>query len=245
MAQIELQQFKNSVRCLLPSTCIVCALPANHEFNICRDCANELPRLAACCSHCGIELNGIGTASSICASCLLSASSFDSCLAAFPYLSPINKLVAQFKFSARFDIGYSLSRALAATFNAHYRGLSKPELLLPVPLHKSRLRERGFNQAGEICKVLSSHCGVSSSHATLTRVRNTQPQTSLSSAGARKGNLQGAFSLRSLEELDHVTHIALIDDVVTTMATMEAIAGMLRNTGAYTIDVWCLARAIR
>lgn len=233
------------IRCALPSTCIVCGQVAKCDYSICDECRSELPKLSDCCRCCGTELNGGLSKDSCCAHCHLSPPSFASCTAVFPYVSPINKLVAGFKFSARFDIGYSLSRVLASAFNAHYFGIAKPELLLPVPLHKSRLGSRGFNQASEICEVLSKYCGVSSSHSVLTKIRNTEPQTSMSSAAARKANLLEAFAVNNPNGLDGVTHIALVDDVVTTMATTEAISRILHKQQDCRIDVWCLARANR
>lgn len=233
------------IRCALPSTCIVCGQVAECDYSVCNECSGELPKLSACCRRCGTELNGRLSKDSCCTGCRLSPPSFQFCCAVFPYVSPINKLVADFKFSARFDIGYSLSRVLASAFNAHYFGMAKPELLLPVPLHKTRLRSRGFNQASEICNVLSKYCGVSSSHSVLTKIRNTEPQTSMSSAAARKANLHGAFAINSPNGLTGVTHIALVDDVVTTMATTEAISRMLHEQQDCRIDVWCLARANR
>lgn len=232
----------HTIRCALPSTCIVCGQVAESDHSICYGCGCELPRLGDCCRRCGIELNGGLVKGSCCTSCQLFPTSFDFCGAVFPYVSPIDKLVAEFKFSARFDIGYSLSRVLANAFNAHYIGMSKPELLLPVPLHKSRLGSRGFNQASEICNVLSKYCGVSTSHSTLSKIRNTEPQTSMSSAVARKANLRKAFAVSGLNNLEGVTHIALVDDVVTTMATAETISRMLREQQECRIDVWCLAR---
>ncbi|PCI81187.1 MAG: phosphoribosyltransferase [SAR86 cluster bacterium] len=233
-----------SIRCALPSTCIVCGQAADRDHSICNDCGYELPKLGDCCRRCGIELNGGLSKRSCCTSCQLSPPSFDFCTAVFPYDSPIDKLIADYKFSARFDIGYSLSRVLASKFNTYYIGMAKPELLLPVPLHKSRLGSRGFNQASEMCNVLSKYCGVSISNSVLTKIRNTEPQASMSSAAARKANLRKAFAVSRLDDLEGVTHIALIDDVVTTMATTEAISRMLLEKQDCRIDVWCLARTL-
>ena len=233
-----------SIRRALPTTCIVCGQNADADHSICHECGWELPKLGECCRRCGIELSGTLVTDSCCTSCQLSPPSFDSCTCAFPYVSPIDKLVADFKFSARFDIGYSLSRVLACRFNAYYIGTAKPELLLPVPLHKNRLGSRGFNQASEICNVLSEYCTVATSHSSLIKIQNTQPQTSMSSATARKKNLRKAFAVRQLDGLTGVTHIALIDDVVTTMTTTQTISRMLREQQACRIDVWCLARTL-
>ena len=234
-----------TLRCALPAACIVCQQAAGRDYSICQDCELALPKLGECCQRCGVELNGRLSYESLCSSCLLSAPTFDTCQAAFPYASPIDKLVASFKFSARFDIGYSLSRVLSKAFNTHYSGAGKPQLLLPVPLHTERLRMRGFNQSNEICRVLSSHCGVPTAYSALRKVRSTQAQTSMKSASARKSNLRGAFALSPLEALKGFSHIAVVDDVVTTMATSEAISKLIRAQQDCQIDVWCLARASR
>jgi len=240
-----LYQLMQSIRCALPRSCIVCGQVADGDHSICNTCEYELPKLSDCCSHCGIELKGRLSNNACCTSCQLSQPSFDSCTAVFPYVSPIDRLVADFKFSARFDIGYSLSRVLANTFNTHYLGMAMPELLLPVPLHESRLGSRGFNQASEMCKVLSKYSGVVTTNCVLSKIRNTQPQTSMSSAAARKENLRKAFIVNKTDSLIGVTHLALIDDVVTTMATTEAISKILREQLNCRIDVWCLARTSR
>jgi ComF family protein len=238
-------ELKRSIRCALPTTCIVCGQNADSDHSICTECGCVLPKLGDCCRRCGIELSGTLVTGSCCTRCRLSPPSFDSCTCVFPYVSPIDKLVADFKFSARFDIGYSLSRVLASAFNAYYIGQAKPELLVPVPLHRNRLDSRGFNQASEIGNVLAKYCGISISHTALSRTRNTQPQTSMSSAPVNSANLRNAFGVSKSDSLTGVTHIALIDGVVTTMATTQAISRMLRAQQDCRIDVWCLARASR
>tara|TARA_R110002073_G_scaffold269446_1_gene432655 strand:- start:974 stop:1699 length:726 start_codon:yes stop_codon:yes gene_type:complete len=232
-----------TLRSSLPAACIVCGQAALKDYGICTECERNMPRLGDCCRCCGVELRGAPRLDSCCKLCLRSPPSFDICKAAFPYVTPVDRLVAHFKFSGRFDVGYSLSRTLATTFNAHYCENDKPELLLPVPLHSSRLRFRGFNQATEICKVLSKYCQVATANSVLCKTRTTEAQTAMTSATARKSNLRGAFALRDLNKLKSVTHIALVDDVVTTMATVEILAKLLRSHRKYRIDVWCLARA--
>ena len=236
-------ELKQSIRCTLPTTCIVYGKNTDSDHSICNECGCTLPKLGDCCRRCGIEINGELVTDSCCTNCRLSPPSFDSCTCLFPYVSPIDKLVADFKFSARFDIDYFLSRFLARAFNAYYIGQAKPERLVPVPLHRNRLDSRGFNQASEIGNALAKHCGVSISHCALSRTRNTQPQTSMSSAAARKANLRKGFDVSKSNSLTGLTHIALIDDVLTAMATTQAIPRMLRAQQDYRIDVRCLAPA--
>lgn len=228
----------------LPVACIICGRAAQAEYSICHYCEDALPRLSDCCARCGIELRGMSSEDASCNSCLVSPPGFHHCRAALPYASPIDKLIASFKFRARFDVGYSLSRVLASEFDAYY-GAHKPDVLLPVPLHRQRQRTRGFNQALEICRVLSALCDIPVCHSLLVKTRNTLAQTAMTSAPARKANLRGAFALQKSKILEDVTHIALVDDVVTTMATVETISRLLQSQLECRIDVWCLARASR
>ncbi len=231
------------ISCQLPAACVVCGQDAECEYSICNDCEQTLPRLNECCRRCGIEVKGSLTIDSCCGSCLHKPPNFNFCKSIYSYTSPINKLVASFKFSARFDIGYSLSRILAREMNNYYRTIEKPQILIPVPLHWKRLRSRGFNQASEIGKVVSTQCQIPIQESVLIKTRSTLPQIEMASALARRSNLRGAFSLRQSEPMKTVTHIALIDDVVTTMATAETLATLLQDVGVHRIDVWCLARA--
>lgn len=136
-----------TLRCALPAACIVCQQASGRDYSLCEDCELALPKLGECCQRCGVELKGRLSYESLCSSCLLSASTFDSCRAAFPYASPIKKLVGSFKFSARFDIGYSLSRVLSKAFNTHYSGTGKPQLLLPVSCIQSDYEPGGSIRA--------------------------------------------------------------------------------------------------
>ena len=117
-------------------------------------------------------------------------------------------------------------------------GLPRPDLLLPVPLAKRRLRERGFNQAGMLGRWLGSQLGVNCDERILARTRETPAQQRLD-AKARRHNLRQAFAVtRELKG----KHVAIVDDVLTTGATAQAIAQALRRAGARRVDVYCLAR---
>lgn len=233
-----------------PIACVVCGLEAANDYSLCWDCESGLPEMTECCRRCGIELYGRLSIDSVCGECLRSPPGFNFCRGIFPYTSPINKLITRFKFTGRFDIGYSLSRILAAEINNYYKADSKPEMIVTIPLHQTRQSLRGFNQASEIAKVVSVHCQIPIQDSMLIKIKNTPAQTDMTSALARRSNLRGAFSLQrqSLQKqskMSGVTHIALIDDVVTTMATVESAASLLQGDGGRRVDVWCLARASR
>lgn len=163
-------------------------------------------------------------------------------VAAFGYTEPVSPLIAAYKYRGALQVGRVLGDLLLERVTQAYRGQALPQLLLPVPLHSSRLRERGFNQALVLARQLGKGLDVPVSPDALARVRQTPPQQGLSAA-ARKRNLRGAFRLQT--ELTAVTSIALIDDVVTTMSTAHELARVLRRQcgGNLELHLWCLARA--
>ena len=183
--------------------------------------------------------------SRLCAQCLLHPPPFASCTAIFRYESPINGLLSGFKFKARFEAGYVLAALLAEKITQRYEDSLAPELLLPVPLHPRRLRQRGFNQALEITKVVSQQCQIPLCRNAIVKIRDTVAQTELHSAKSRKENLKNAFRVADKLNLRRVRSVAVIDDVITTMATVTAVCRELQRFGIRHIDVWCLARASR
>lgn len=183
-----------------------------------------------------------------CGRCIVDPPPFDSLSAAFRYESPIKNLLAGFKFKARFAAGKSLAMEMATAMECHYANRPRPELLIPVPLHLRRLRERGFNQAIEISRVVKKRLQIPMDFQLLLRVKDTAAQSELKSSRARQTNLRGAFRLNPSAKTNSeaVRHIALIDDVVTTMATVEAASKELRGLqGLERVDVWCIARVSR
>jgi len=119
-------------------------------------------------------------------------------------------------------------------------GVAVPEALVPVPLHRARLRERGFNQAVEIARPLAARLGIELDLNSCERVRNTAEQTRLD-AVQRLRNLKGAF--RVVRDVPY-RRVAIVDDVLTTGSTVASLAGSLRATGVEEIEVWSCARAI-
>lgn len=121
--------------------------------------------------------------------------------------------------------------------------IAMPEVLIPVPLHPLRLRARGFNQALELARVLSREVNIPLCSALVVRHRNTRPQSHLTGSERIK-NLKQAFTLACPETRVRWRHAAIIDDVVTTMATCNALAEMMKEEGVKRVDVWAIARAV-
>lgn len=180
-----------------------------------------------------------------CGRCLRCPPPFRGCYGLLHYRSPVDKLLASFKFQANFAAGIALSRLLAQRFLQHYERGSPPELLIPVPLHPRRLRQRGFNQALLIAREIARVSGVRCATQLVVRKRDTAAQSEQKSVRARRRNITGAFAIGAGEFPETVRSAAIIDDVVTTTATVTALSNTLRTAGIEELDVWCIARASR
>ncbi len=150
------------------------------------------------------------------------------------YAAPVDGLLRRFKFHQDLVAG----RLLAALLQARCAGLPRPQALLPIPLHTARLRERGYDQALELAQPLARALDVPVCHG-LQRVRATAAQSELD-ARARRRNLRRAFAVADPAALP--AHVALIDDVMTTGATLHAAAHALRRAGVTRVDAWVVAR---
>jgi ComF family protein len=151
----------------------------------------------------------------------------------------VRELIVRFKFNGDLAAGRVLAHLLAQHIASMHPPQTTPTLLVPVPLHPRRLRERGFNQAQRIARILSLRLGIPVANHAIRRVLRTPDQKQLS-AEARKANLRGAFEASAVCKGQDV---AVVDDVVTTGATADAIAGALLGAGAAEVRIWCLARA--
>lgn len=228
--------------CLLPPTCVLCQRPGQYQLDLCRSCQQALPRNPNTCLGCALPLPPAADGLH-CGQCQQAAPLVHTTLAAFRYDDPVSQLVGQFKYQRRLVAGRVLGAGLADVVQAHYRHLPWPEVLLPVPLHPHRLRERGYNQSLLIARDLSRALQIPLTINALCRIRPTPPQQGLK-ADERRRNLQGAFALAPGWN-HHWQRVALIDDVVTTMSTVREIARILQLNGGtgLEIHVWCLARA--
>lgn len=219
---------------LYPPTCLLCGDPGAAGRDLCRPCADALPYNRSACPRCGLALTTLQTVE--CGRCQRHAPAFDATRALFRYEEPVRHLIHALKFGAH----YPCARLLGSLLADALRDMEdKPALLIPVPLHPSRYRERGFNQATEIARTLSRRLRIPLDPTCCTRVRPTQPQAELA-AKQRARNIRKAFGTLRAPAADHV---AIVDDVVTTGATVNELAKALRNAGVSRIDVWACARA--
>lgn len=155
----------------------------------------------------------------------------------FLYLEPIRYLICAMKFHAN----YSCAGLMGLLMTEHLRTLNSvfPELIIPVPLHRNRLKQRGFNQSIELARGVSKGLGIPMQLNHCIRRRDTAPQSGLISKQRRK-NVKGAFAIiRPIKE----KHVAIFDDVITTGSTVNELAKTLRQHGIEIIEVWSIARA--
>ncbi|WP_237140561.1 ComF family protein [Pseudomonas oryzihabitans] len=224
---------------LQPGTsCALCArwLPAG--LPLCEGCDSELPWLGPHCRCCALPLPVDGL---LCGSCLARPPAFDQVLPPWRYAFPVDTLINRFKHRDQGSLG-RLAGALLARHLQHLfdEGQPRPELLLPVPLSPLRLRQRGFNQAALLAGWLGKTLHLPVEVELLQRVQEHHSQQGLS-ASERRRNLKQAFALVKDAALEG-RHVALVDDVLTTGATADSLARLLKRAGARRVDVYCLAR---
>ena len=218
---------------VLPLRCLLCSAAGADGIDLCADCAAELPRNRSCCMRCALPL---ATPAPLCGECLCRAPPWDAAWAPFRYGWPLDRLESRYKFGADLAAG----RVLSTLWRREPCPVELPQVLLTVPLHRSRLRQRGYNQALELARPLARSLDVPLRHDVLQRVRQTEAQTELDALGRRR-NVRGAFALHAGVELP--AHAAILDDVMTTGATVAECARVLKRAGVRRVDVWALARA--
>lgn len=217
---------------LLPVPCLLCGAHSNNH-TLCADCIKDFPKLGHCCPRCATPLSQTTT----CGNCLTHPPEQNTSISIFAYQNPIDRLIADFKYHDKLY----LTEMFADLMVQQLKHKPLPQLLIPIPLHRRRLRQRGYNQALELTKILSRKLNIPVSKDILIRSRDTAPQASLP-YDQRKRNMRRAFTLN-----DGIlpNHIALIDDVLTTGHTVNAAAKLFRQEGVTAIELWTIARTIR
>lgn len=216
---------------LLPPRCLLCDAPGTDGLDLCAACHQALPGNRDACTRCALPLPAPGT----CGACLRRPPPLAATCAAFVYAAPLDRLVPRYKFHGDLAAGRLLARLMAPAVSA----CQPPQALVPVPLHPGRLRRRGYDQALELARPLATALGLPLRAGLLHRIRATAPQSELDAA-ARRRNLHGAFRADTRRPLP--AHVALIDDVMTTGATLHAAATALRRAGVVRVDAWVCAR---
>ena len=232
---------------LFPSRCLLCRntihLPVMEQeavdIDICGPCISGLPHNCRYCSRCALPLPVDLPANVMCGRCIQKTPVFDYCQSLFRYEDDVIKLVHQLKFSDRLTCARSIGEMLVKGSERLFSTHGKPDCLLPVPLHSKRLYDRGYNQSIEISRGLARQHTMVIDHVSVIRQRSTATQTGLD-ARSRLKNIKGAFRLNKEISYDHVL---IIDDVVTTSATVNELARLLKKNGVRKVGVLSFARA--
>jgi ComF family protein len=230
---------------LLPSSCSYCRSTVGDSGtpHFCSACwADFAPIYGPVCPVCGRPFESpetlLHSPEHRCSTCRQTPPTFDQALSTGQFEGPLREAIHQFKYRPCRSLGKPLGDWMAD----RVRLIGDIDLVMPVPLHIKRLRQRGFNQALLLAHGLSERYHVPLSCDNLVRVRPTRPQVELS-GDERVKNVKGAFSLRKAVEVE-ARHVVLVDDVFTTGATMQECAAVLKKAGAGQVTALTLARAI-
>lgn len=221
---------------LFSGNCELCNTAVKSGVVLCGECERSLIRPQNYCTVCADTLD-TGVEGQLCGRCQTQPPAYDQVSAVLRYGEPVDQLIQDLKFNNKLYLAPVLGGLL--TKHIIDLRLPLPDVLLPVPLHRARLRSRGYNQSLEIARPIGRELGITIDSRLAVRNRNTEPQSSLRPA-QRARNVRRAFKLtRPIDNL----RIALIDDVMTTGHTVNALAEILKKAGVKEVLVWVVARA--
>jgi ComF family protein len=222
---------------LFPPSCIFCSKKPESFIDLCNACQKGLLALDTQCIYCAQALEIQATKQQICGRCQKAPPAFDTVYAPHQHQGEVRYLINQLKF----EKSYKNSRLLGLLLSEFLltEKVLLPDIIIPVPLHSERYRQRGYNQTLEIAKVTSKELHIPIDYKSCIRIQNTPHQISLS-LKQRHQNIKGAFTVKQPMV---AKHIAILDDVMTTGATANELAKMLKSAGAKQVDIWVSTRA--
>lgn len=213
--------------------CALCGALSNKV--VCEKCAQILPRPQHICQCCAKPLFQHHTT---CGDCLRFPPSFNEIKPVFSYQYPLDRLIT----AAKYGKNLAVLNQLGLWMIDHFKYENKPDILIPVPSHLKDLKKRGFNQAVELAKLISNALNISLNTNVCHCIKQKRPQAGLS-AKERHQNVKGVFEIKNIPS--HLQHIVIVDDVVTTGATVNEIARLFREQSSAKISVWAGARAFK
>jgi competence protein ComFC len=224
-----------------PAACVVCSSEVERTEYLCESCQQRAPRIRApFCAKCSEPFTGAITQTFACANCEHRTLHFDSAVAVYRSRGLVRKLVHEFKYGHHRHLRHPLAAWLGETLSDSRLRERHFDLLVPVPLHPARERERGFNQAALLAELLAQRANLPI-RPILERIRYTTTQTAYDRS-ERMENLRDAFRLRKNRDVRGL-HVLLIDDVLTTGSTLSECARMLKRGGALSVFAATAARA--
>jgi len=204
---------------------------------LCSGCERALPRLTDACPRCAAPFEHAAIQGE-CGHCQRRPPPYARTVALFRYAPPVDHFIRTLKFHNGLGLATLLGRRLASRLQPEP---GRPDRIMPVPLHPTRLRSRGYNQALELARPIAAALDIPLDYQSLQRIRATAAQSELP-VEQRGRNMRGAFAVRAGSQLDGL-RIALVDDVLTTGSTVVAASRALLAAGAMEIEVWVAARA--
>ena len=216
--------------------CLLCSAQTGDFNQLCDACYNDLPDYPHRCKICAISLPPRQTT---CGQCQVNPPRFDHAYSPYRYQAPVRQLIHQLKYGHKLHVAGILGDLLADFLQNQLE--TTPDVLIPVPLHRKRIIERGFNQSNELARRIQSRLGIPINNQLVKRRIHTESQTGLNPK-KRKANIAGAFQIltKSIP-----SRILIIDDVLTTGMTSNELAKCLKKQGAISVDIAAVARAER
>lgn len=215
---------------VLESLCILCS--AKTEGRWCAECEEDMLSNIPRCPICARS----GFYRKACGVCLKKTPNYHSTEVLFQYRYPVNHLIKALKFNDRPEFSIAFAELMAKKLKREKKRL--PEKLIPVPLHKKRQRQRGYNQSLTFSREITKQIGIQTENCLCQRIKHTEAQSSLPFS-LRRRNISNVFVLTSGCV---PKHIAIIDDVVTSGSTVNELASLFKKAGCKTIEVWAIAR---
>ncbi len=222
-----------------PPVCLACDGLRNEEGGLflCKECLSRCTPIAPpICTRCGLELPGLKEAD-LCGRCLLSPPPFERARFGLGYDTPLSRLLIQLKYSRRLHVRPPLVHFLVQAFETWYAA-EEFDVVIPIPVTRQRLAQRGFNQALMLARGVGRATGLKIAWRALRKTRNTLPQVGLTRE-ERAGNLKDSFAI-SARPLVRAQRILLVDDVLTTGATIREASRTLMSNDAARVDVLVL-----
>jgi ComF family protein len=218
--------------------CTLCDAPATAStstpLTLCNHCFDLLPWYTSPrCPKCALPTSS----GEHCGICLQHAPAFDRTLTSFRYAYPLNRLLHQFKYHQQLPVGHLLANSLITQLPK----IAQPQVVMAMPMHINRVKQRGFNHALELAKQVHHHCGIALDIESCVRVIDTPTQAGMDMK-TRTRNLRGAFATHKSWQGQHVM---IVDDVMTTGASMHAVARVLKQAGATQVTALVLARTLK
>lgn len=235
LARVKLYQYCQQI---LPLSCLLCQQGVKAGL-VCPICYQDLKQIYPHCERCGLPL---ASQQSQCGQCISHPPIFTQLTACGLFDAPLYQLIYKLKYQQQAIYSQVLGRLLAEKINARYGANAqapRPQALIPVPLHSRKERQRGFNQAQLIANHCAKQLNIPCQAHWLTRVKDTASQTQLN-LKQRQKNMHQAFAIKHLPV--GIKRVAIIDDIVTTGATVYSLCKALRQAGVEQIEIWCICR---